>query len=150
MSCVPYGAYEAADGWVVVGVFTERFWEGFCRALGKAEWAVDARWRSNELRVKNRVELEAMITAALRTRPAEAWLEKLKAERVPAAPVLSLDRTLSLEQLALRGMIASFTHPVAGTQKTLADPILRRSPSPSPLLGEHTESVLGESTKHEV
>ena len=139
MSCVPYGAYEASDGWLVVGVFTERFWEGFCRALGMA---AEARWRTNELRVENRVELEARIAAVLKTRPAEAWLEKLKAERVPAAPVLSLDKTLSLEQLALRGMIASFTHPVAGTQKTLADPVLRRAPSPSPLLGEHTESVL--------
>jgi formyl-CoA transferase/CoA:oxalate CoA-transferase len=142
MSCVPYGAYEAADGWIVVGVFTERFWEGFCRALAKPEWTADERWATNELRVRNRVEIEALIASALKSRPAAHWLERLKTERVPAAPVLTLDRTLALEQLALRGMIASFTHPVAGTQKTLADPILRRAPSPSPRLGEHTESVL--------
>lgn len=139
-SCVPYGAYLAADGWLVVGVFTERFWEGFCRALA---WTPDPKWSTNERRVKDRVELEARISSTLVTRPVRHWLERLQAERVPAAPVLSLDRTLSLEQLLLRGMIVGYTHPVAGPVRTLADPILRGEPKPSPTLGQHTRDYLG-------
>ncbi|MBI2922352.1 MAG: CoA transferase [Planctomycetes bacterium] len=142
MSCVPYGAYRVADGWIVIGVFTERFWKGFSRALGHPEWAEDARWASNELRVKNRAELEGLIGAVLAARPAAAWLERLQAEGVSAAPVLTLDRTLGLEQLILRGMVPAVRHPVAGEMKTLGDPILRGAPRPSPRLGEHTEEVL--------
>jgi len=149
MSCVPYGAYKAADGWLVVGVFTERFWQGFCRAVGRPEWEQDPRWKLNELRVKNRVELEALITKTLEGRPAGEWLERLKAERVPAAPVLTLDRTLGLEQLLMRGMIPSLTHPVAGEIKTLGDPILRGTPAPSPLLGQHTDEILREAAGYD-
>ncbi|KAF0240717.1 MAG: formyl-CoA [Planctomycetota bacterium] len=144
LSVVPYGAYRAADGALVVGVFTERFWQGFCRALGRPAWEQDPRWSTNELRVKNRTELEALIAEALAARPAQDWLARLNAEGVPAAPVLSLDRTLGLEQLLVRGMIQRFTHPVAGEVPTLADPILRGRPGPPPLLGQHTDEVLRE------
>ena len=145
MSCVTYGAYRAGDGWIVVGVFTERFWEGFCRALERPQWATDERYVSNELRVRNRKGLEEAIQQALSSKPAAEWLRRLHAEKIPAAPVLTLDKTLGLEQLALRGMITSVTHPVAGTIRTLADPILRKAPSPSPLLGQHTAAVLAEA-----
>ncbi|MBI2933577.1 MAG: CoA transferase [Planctomycetes bacterium] len=143
MSCVPYGAYRTHDGWVVVGVFTERFWQGFCRALERPDWAQDARYATNERRVRHRAELEDAIQTRLGERASKEWLARLQAEGVPAAPVLTLDRTLGLEQLALRGMIASYVHPVAGEVKTLGDPILRRRPAAAPLLGEHTEDVLG-------
>ena len=142
MSCVPYGAFEVEDGWIVVGVFTERFWEAFCRAVERPEWAADPRWTTNERRVKNRDVLEALIRETLLARPAAAWLARLHAEGIPAAPILTLDRTLALETLAQRGMVTSFEHPVAGKVVTLGDPIRRRPPAPSPLLGEHTRAVL--------
>ncbi len=144
MSVVPYGAYPTRDGWLAIGVFTERFWAGFCRAAGRPDWADDPRYCSNELRVRNREVLEPSIAEALRTRPAEEWLSRLNAEGIPAAPVLTLDRTLELPQIAQRGMVTSFEHPVAGHVKTLADPIRRGAPRPSPLLGQHTAEVLRE------
>ena len=61
---------------------------------------------------------------------------------MPAAPVLTLDRTLGLEQLLMRGMVPTVRHPVAGEMKTLADPILRGAPAPAPLLGQHTAEIL--------
>lgn len=142
MSCVPYGCFQARDQWLVVGVFTERFWSGFCRALGHPEWEADERFSSNERRVRNRAEIEDRVSETFRSEPAEHWLKRLAAERVPAAPVLTLDRTLTLPQLDLRGMISSFVHPVAGEVRTLADPILRRKPAPSPRLGEHGAALL--------
>ncbi len=144
MSVVPYGAFPTRDGWVVVGVFTERFWEGFCRALGRAEWTHDERFASNELRVANRALLEPAIQEVLGARGTDEWLSRLNAEGIPAAPVLTLDRTLELPQLAQRGMVTSFEHPVAGHVRTLGDPIRRAAPRPSPLLGQHTAEVLRE------
>ena len=144
MSVVPYGAFQTRDGWVAIGVFTERFWAGFCRALGRPEWSEDARYATNELRVRNRGSLDPAIGDVLRAQDVEEWLSRLNAEGIPAAPVLTLDRTLELPQLGLRGMVTSYEHPVAGHVKTLGDPIRRGAPRPSPLLGQHTVEVLRE------
>jgi crotonobetainyl-CoA:carnitine CoA-transferase CaiB-like acyl-CoA transferase len=141
-TCVPYGAFPTADGWITVGVFTERFWERFCRALERPEWAADARFRTNALRVGNRESLEGEMLEAFRRRPTDDWLARLQAVGVPAAPVLALDRTLGLPQLAARGMLPTMDHPRAGRMRTLGDPVLRRAPAPAPLLGQHTEEVL--------
>jgi crotonobetainyl-CoA:carnitine CoA-transferase CaiB-like acyl-CoA transferase len=140
MSCVPYGAYRARDGHIVVGVFTERFWPGFCTALGQPDWIT--RYGTNADRLARRDEVDAAIQTTLATNSVEHWCARLRIERVPAAPVLSLDRALALEQLALRGMITSYDHPTAGTVRTLADPILRRPARPSPQLGEHNRELL--------
>ena len=38
-SVVPYGALGTADGHLIVAVFAEKFWAGFCRAAGRPEVA---------------------------------------------------------------------------------------------------------------
>lgn len=143
-SCVPYGAFETQDGWIVVAVFTDRFWKAFCEALERSDWADEARYATNEERVRNRATLEPDIRAVMKTRTSNEWLDRLKQAKIPSAPVLTIDQTLGLEQLLLRGMVTSFDHPVAGETKTLADPILRRPPMPPPLLGQHTVEILTE------
>jgi formyl-CoA transferase/CoA:oxalate CoA-transferase len=144
MSVVPYGAFAVADGWIVIGIFTERFWEAFCRALDHLEWAHDPRYESNPRRVANRDVLEESIREVLAGRPSGEWLERLHAAGIPAAPILTLDRTLALDPLLRRGMVTSYRHPVAGEVRTLGDPVMRRAPAPAPLLGEHTEALLVE------
>jgi formyl-CoA transferase/CoA:oxalate CoA-transferase len=144
LSTVPYGAFRARDGWLVVGVFTERFWEGFCRAVDRPAWVADARFATNASRLEHRAALEEELGRLLAERGTDEWLSRLDAEGVPAAPVLTLDRTLALPQLAQRGMIEEFDHPRAGRVKTLASPIRPGPLRPPPLLGEHTADVLRE------
>lgn len=136
-SMVPYGAFRTRDGWIALGVFTERFWGPFCEALEKPDWAADPRFATNAERRKRRAALEEMIAVEFLRRDTDAWLHKLLVAGVPAAPVLSIDEALGLEQLALRRMIAT-----AGDVKGLASPISRSGVSPAPRLGEHTASVL--------
>ena len=139
MTSVPYGAFKAGNGWIVVGVFTERFWTGFRRAM---ELSNDPGFSTNEKRLANRVELEAMLEGLFATRPVEEWLRRLQAEGIPCAPVLTVDRVVALEQLALRGLVGAYRHPTAGDVKTILNPITRRPVKPPPLLGEHTREFL--------
>lgn len=141
-SMVPYGAFRTRDGWIALGVFTERFWKPFCDALARPEWAADARFATNAGRHKRRAALEEMLTIEFLKRDTDVWLQKLLVAGVPAAPVLSLDETLALEQLALRKMTAAFDHPEAGRVLTLASPVTRGPVRPAPLLGEHSREVL--------
>lgn len=142
MSVVPYGAFQAADRAFVVAVFTERFWASFCRAVERTDLIDDERFRANEARVRNRAVLEPMLETLFKARPADAWVERFRAEGVPVAPVNTVDRTFAMPQMA--NMVKCVAHPKAGTIRTLGSPLdLRMEPAPAPALGAHNEEILG-------
>ena len=55
---VPWQAFEATDGYLVVGTRQERFWRSLCAVLEEAELANDPRFATNASRVENRAALE--------------------------------------------------------------------------------------------
>jgi len=146
-SVVPYQALATQDGHLIVAVFAEKFWAGFCRAAEHPEWADDPRFAANRDRVRHRGTLEPLIEAAFRARPTAEWLARLHAEGVPAAPILPVDRVLADPQVRLRGMVAEMRHPVHGPIPTLGTPVKADGaapfePAPPPRLGQHTDEVL--------
>ncbi len=148
-SVAPYGACATRDGHVVVAVFTEKFWGGFCKALGRQEWERDPRFLTNRDRVVNREALMPLVEAELATRTTAEWLARLEAAGVPAAPIQSVDRVLDDAQVRQRGMVVEMDHPVHGRVPTLGTPLkvdgaMGLSVAPPPRLGEHTDRVLRE------
>jgi formyl-CoA transferase/CoA:oxalate CoA-transferase len=146
-SVVPYQALETRDGHLIVAVFAEKFWGGFCRAVEHAEWERDPRFARNRDRVAHRAELMALVAAAFPARPTAEWLARLHAEGVPAAPILTVDRVLADPQVRHRQMVVELIHPTHGSVPTLGTPIkvdggMGLTPTPPPRLGEHTNEVL--------
>jgi crotonobetainyl-CoA:carnitine CoA-transferase CaiB-like acyl-CoA transferase len=151
-SVVPYGAVRTRDGHVILAVF-ERFWPGFCRAAGHAEWIADARFATNADRVAHREAVMSLIEATFATRTTAEWLERLQAEGVPAAPIQTVDRVLSDPQVRHRGMVVELEHERLGPIPTLGTPIKVAGASaftvaPPPRLGEHTGEVLATLLKY--
>ena len=64
-SLTPYGAFETADGRLIIGAGNDRLFAKLARALGHPEWAEDARFRDNRARVANRAALTALINGRL-------------------------------------------------------------------------------------
>ncbi|HEY2993716.1 MAG TPA: CoA transferase [Methylomirabilota bacterium] len=152
-SVVPYGALATRDGHLIVAVFAEKFWAGFCQAAEHPEWARDARFAANRDRVANRASLMALVEAAFRERTTEEWLARLHAAGVPAAPILSVDRVLGDPQVRHRRMVVELEHPRHGTLSTLGTPLkidgaLETPLAPPARLGEHTEAVLTDLLKY--
>ena len=152
-SVVPYGALASRDGHLIVAVFAEKFWSGFCRAVGRAEWARDPRFATNRDRVANRDALVPLIDALFRTRTTAEWLACLTAEGVPAAPIQTVDRVLADPQIRRRGMVVEMAHPVHGATPTLGTPVkvdgaMDLGVGPPPRLGEHTDLVLRDLLKY--
>ncbi|MBI4560756.1 MAG: CoA transferase, partial [Candidatus Rokubacteria bacterium] len=147
-SVVPYQALPTADGFLVVAVFAEKFWSGFCRALRRSEWERDPRFDTNQRRVEHRASLIPEIEAVTRTRSTAAWLEVFHREGVPAAPINSVDQVLSDPQVKHRRMVVEAEHPALGRLPTLGSPIkvdghMEIEVRATPALGEHTGAVLG-------
>jgi formyl-CoA transferase/CoA:oxalate CoA-transferase len=147
-SVVPYQALATRDGFLVVAVFAEKFWSGFCRALERPDLVADPRFDTNGHRVARRGELTALLEAIFPERTTAEWLARLQAEGVPAAPIQRVDQVLEDPQVRLREMVVTLDHPKLGSVPTLGTPIKPAGappfrPAPPPGLGEHTDLVLG-------
>jgi crotonobetainyl-CoA:carnitine CoA-transferase CaiB-like acyl-CoA transferase len=143
----PYQAFEASDGWIVVGGANQRNWTRMLEALHAPELASDPRFVDNPARMAHLAELEAELSARFRTQSSEHWLTLLDAAGVPCGPVQDMVQALEDPQTAAREMVVELQHPTVGPVKTLGLP-LKFSGTPgkvrkaAPLFGEDTCSVL--------
>jgi crotonobetainyl-CoA:carnitine CoA-transferase CaiB-like acyl-CoA transferase len=146
---VPWQAFAATDGYIVVATRQEVFWQRLCAALDAPELAQDPRFASNALRVEHRGLLLPRLESIFRSRTVAAWLERLRAAEVPAAPVNNLDGAFAEPPVAEREMIVEYEHPEVGRVRLPGNPIKMTGvgptrSEPAPRLGEHTETVLQE------
>jgi len=147
-SVVPYQAFQTKDGFLVVAVFAEKFWRGFCQAIERPDLIIDPRFDSNPKRVQRKTELVPILETIFPTRATAQWLARLQAEGVPTAPINRVDEALTDPQVLLRDMVVDLEHPKLGTVKTLGTPVKLAGvspfrPAPPPRLGEHTGALLG-------
>ncbi|WP_430506333.1 CaiB/BaiF CoA transferase family protein [Haloparvum sp. PAK95] len=148
-SIAPYQAFETADGYVVVACSSNNFWPNLCEALDRPELLADERFETNEKRVRNREELDPILDEEFATYETREAVDLLEDHGVPASDVKNMEQLFEDPQIEARGMRASVEHPTAGEVEMPGSPMhfsrtpttIRRHP---PLLGEHTDDVLGE------
>jgi crotonobetainyl-CoA:carnitine CoA-transferase CaiB-like acyl-CoA transferase len=122
-SLVPFQAFQAADGWLVVACPKEKFWARLAKAIGRAELATDSRFASFAARRRNADELLAILDAVFGSRSVEEWLDTLRAAGVPCGPVNSVRDALSDAQTLARGMVVETEHPRFGTVRQVRSPV---------------------------
>jgi crotonobetainyl-CoA:carnitine CoA-transferase CaiB-like acyl-CoA transferase len=145
----PYQAFEASDGWIVVGGANQKNWMLMLEAMGATELASDRRFLTSSDRMANLKELEAELSQRFRGKPAQYWLDALEERGVPCGPVQDMLQALSDPQTLSREMVVEVDHSTLGAVKTLGLPIKFSSTpgkvrSGAPLYGEHTREVLRE------
>jgi formyl-CoA transferase len=147
-SIVPYTTYATADSMIAVAVGNDTQFARFAETAGHPEWARDARFARNPGRVSNREALDDLIAQTLKGGKTAAWIEKLRAAGVPCGPINSVAEALNDPHTLARDMVRTVRHPTVGDLKMTGIPfrlngtpaMIRRAP---PLLGQHTEEVLG-------
>ena len=139
--------YETQDGFITVAVMSDKEWTALTRALRRPEWLADPRFKTPALRDANIDARLAMTQEVLKTDTSAAWLDRLEAEQVPCAPVLTRRQTIAHPQVRASGSLLESTHPAAGDLRQ-ARAAARFSETPTglrrgaPRLGEHTDEVL--------
>lgn len=145
---VPYQAFLCSDGqYVMVGAFTQGFWRRLADAVGHSEWIADPRYETNAARLAHRDELLGKLADIFAQRNRDQWLAVLGDADVPNSPVLELHDALRSEQAVHNGIVE---HIDAGERSLDAiklpissDAWQPAKASPPPLMGEHTDEVLG-------
>jgi crotonobetainyl-CoA:carnitine CoA-transferase CaiB-like acyl-CoA transferase len=143
-----YQSFETADRPLNLGLGSNRIWTRFWQAVGDPEYGARAEFSSNAARRSVRSSIVTRIQEILRTKPRAEWLKIFSEARVPAGPINSVDEVVADEALQKRGLFFAFQDQSGRTipQVGLGIQIDGTSSTPRaapPLLGEHTEELLG-------
>jgi formyl-CoA transferase len=148
-SIVPYQAFKAKDGYMIIGGATDRLWVKLCEAIGLPEVARHPKYATNERRVAHREEIVALLGARLATRTRQEWEALLAPLGVPCGPINRMDEVFADPQVQHLQMVLEAEHPQIGSVRMVRNPVtFSETPvdlqQPPPKLGEHTEEVLRE------
>ena len=140
---VCYYPYEAADGWVTCGALEPKFWQEFCRGVGRED-LIDKQFAAPGS------DDWAEIAEVFRSRTCDEWRAFNDGHDAMIEPVLDLDQALDSELFRTREMVVEMEQPELGPVRLLGAPVkFSRTPAdatrPAPALGEHTAEVLGEA-----
>jgi alpha-methylacyl-CoA racemase len=144
-SLICYRPYECADGWVSLGALEPKFWQAWCRGVGREELIAKQFERPGS-------DPHAHVVEIFKTRTRAEWEAFAREHDCCLEPVLELDEALDSELVREREMVVELEQPgVERPVRQLGMPVkLTRTPGeharlPGPALGEHTEEVLLEA-----
>jgi crotonobetainyl-CoA:carnitine CoA-transferase CaiB-like acyl-CoA transferase len=104
---VPYQAFRAGDGWIVIGGGNDGLFVKIAKALGRPELADDPRFTTNAKRVENRRILIPLLEAEIAQYRIAEVRERMDAQGVPNAPVQRIDQVVQDEHAKALGIIQS-------------------------------------------
>jgi CoA:oxalate CoA-transferase len=145
---VPYNTFLCSDGFIVIAVITDNFWQNLKCVIDCPEFQ-DEKFDTQPGRWDGKDLIEKKINDVLMTNTCKYWLEKLESKRIPCAPVNSLSQALSDEQVMHRNMVVDLSHPNGKSTRGPGNPIKLSRVSEeaftaAPTLGQHTDEVMME------
>ncbi|HTA14448.1 MAG TPA: CoA transferase [Solirubrobacteraceae bacterium] len=137
-----YRPYECSDGWITLGALEPKFWQAWCRGVGREDLIEKQFERPG-------TEAHGQVEQIFKERTRLQWQQFAAEHDCCLEPVLELDEALASELVREREMVVTLDQPgVEDGVRQLGVPVkLDRTPAehnrlPGPGLGEHTEQVL--------
>jgi crotonobetainyl-CoA:carnitine CoA-transferase CaiB-like acyl-CoA transferase len=143
---VPYQLFTAKDGDFVIAVGNDRQFRKLAILL-ENESLFSEKYQTNSGRLKNKVQLEKLIAAIIKTKSRGDWKQLLDHAGIPNGPIYTVKEALDSEHSIARKMVVDVKHPTIPNLKLVGSP-LKFSKTPvkidkhPPLYGEHTEEIL--------
>jgi crotonobetainyl-CoA:carnitine CoA-transferase CaiB-like acyl-CoA transferase len=144
---VPYQAFAAADGYLMVAAGNDNLFRRLCGAIARPELAEDPRFRANKDRVVNRATLVGILDDIFAAEPIAVWEERLEAAGIPNGPMHTVDQVVADAQTAALGIIQQ--HSAGATAEPLSlvglplsfDGARPPFAKPAPALGEDNAAL---------
>ena len=150
----PATFFQCRDGYVYLWLSEPGHWNGLRTLLGEPAWMLEfpERWlelHSSDERIQH---CRTHIAQWMRGQEKSDVVTRAQKLGVPVVPVNTVKDLFESEQLQFRGFFSQVEHPVLGRLRYPTVPYrLSATPAsivkPAPLLGEHTEAVLGEAAR---
>jgi crotonobetainyl-CoA:carnitine CoA-transferase CaiB-like acyl-CoA transferase len=139
-----YRPYACKDGWVTLGALEPKFWQAWCRGVGRED-LIDKQFEAPAS------DAHAEVERIFLERTRDEWQAFASEHDCCLEPVLELDEALDSELVRARDMVVSIDQPgVAEPVRQLGVPVkMSRTPGapqgPGPVLGADTHDVLREA-----
>ncbi len=145
---VPYQVFKASDRDFIIACGNDTQFIQLCRSIGLPDLPNDARFARNADRIKHRDEIIGILQTHFLTKTADEWVDAIYAAKVPVGVINNLEQAFQEPQVIAREMLVEMNHPQRKKLKIIGSPIkLSRTPveykTAPPLLGEHTQAILG-------
>jgi crotonobetainyl-CoA:carnitine CoA-transferase CaiB-like acyl-CoA transferase len=146
----PADTFRTLDGWIVVSVIGHEMFARWARAVGREDLLADSRFADDLGRADHREVINDAMEAWLASRTTAQAIADLESARIPAGPVLCPGQVLDDPQVKARELLKYVEYPGAPKPVPVANTAVRLSETPgcirhrAPMLGEHTDEVLGE------
>jgi crotonobetainyl-CoA:carnitine CoA-transferase CaiB-like acyl-CoA transferase len=143
---VPYNTFHTSDGFIVIAVITDNFWQNLKEVVNCPEFD-DSKYDGQPGRWEDRHMINRRLNEILSQNTSEYWLTQLEEKRIPCAPVNRFSQALNDEQIRHRNMVVELKHPNGKSTRGPGNPIkLSRSDeesfSAAPAVGQNTDEVL--------
>jgi len=146
----PSDLFRTRDGWIIAYAIGNPMFTRWAKLMGEDGWLTDPRFKDDEAR-GNRGEVisKRMSEWTMQRTTAEA-LAELEAAKIPAGPLYTPQQALDDAHIRRAGLLADTDFPGVARRVPLAPTPVDLSDTPgrfrhrAPMLGEHTDAVLGE------
>jgi crotonobetainyl-CoA:carnitine CoA-transferase CaiB-like acyl-CoA transferase len=145
-SAAPRNIYETTDGYVTLSASSQQIFENVMHAIDQPALIDDPRFETNDDRVKNAAELDAIIEEWTRERTTKRTIREMENADAIVGPVYDMSDIFEDEQYRARENIVEVEDPEVGELKTFATvPKFSRTPGEvdhaGPRHGQHNEEV---------
>lgn len=143
---VPYGTvFTTADSKaLVLAVGNDRQFAGLCDTLGHPEWARDARFIHNPLRVRNKADLLPLLEKAIGTFKREELLEKLLKRKVPVGAIRDMQEVFEASVAQAQTLQRADIQGLRGVAWIDSEEVRKTELQAPQTAGRHTAKVLQE------
>lgn len=145
----PFGIFEAADGYLTLGIPNDKFWAIFAELIGRPDLVTDPDFATNPARLAHSARTIGIVTDWTRERT-RAQISDVLGGKVPFAPVMTAEDIFSDPHFQTRGMLSQVSFPGAATGLQIANTPVRMDHATAgvrtqaPLIDEHAQQILSE------
>jgi CoA:oxalate CoA-transferase len=122
-SITPFEAFPTRDGHIIIAAGNDGLYVKLCAALGRADLAESALYKTNDLRNRNGDALRAELHPILTQKTTAEWIEILEKAGIPCGPINNVAQALAHPQVQPRNMLIEMTDPKVGTIKLAGNPM---------------------------
>ena len=123
-------------------------WPAVCKVIGEPGWVTDEAYATPAARLLHLKPIFARIEKWTMTKDKFEAMGILNGHHIPCGPILSMKEIAEDPSLRESGTIVEVDHPTRGRYLSIGNPIKMSDSATvvtrSPLLGEHTDEVLGQ------
>lgn len=144
----PYNVYPTSDGHIAIICVGDVHWANLARAMDRPDLPSEPRFATLKDRVASMDEVDSLVSSWTSLRSKADAFETLMANKVPCAPVRTLDEVIADPNMHARGTLQWQDHPELGRIVVQHSPLRYDGVEPAPLkpsrpLGADTDAVLG-------